>query len=595
MENDSDIKQREEYKPPKKKRRKTSSVWNYFSEPEQISGRGTIVRCSICNWEMKYSSSTSGLRNHLTSKHNALLDGRETSKSPEEKSKQNTSVEHNLALWLSSSLLPSEHIDNHFFQQCFQSSFNYGIPTAHQMRVTILPTILNEIKNRSMDLLSRTTSVSLTIETWNSYYGEQFVGIYTHFLDSHDQPRHLLMDIKVFPYQNGNQLKNSIDSVVEFCLLNQNLRIFGITLENGPDQISLHERQLTVPVFPCISSFLQATISTFFQYQQIGDYIASIRSIISIVINSSEILASIIRLSQQSTLLASKDPRSELKLDNPSKWITTVTMMEGFLNYFSIIPVALQENHFQPWSIFSGHAHLEVIRHVYSITQPFCKLVSNLMEYEFPSVSLLIPMLQITLRSITMDIRIHSLPIFDIFQATTKPFFDSFVHKIIQNDMLLAAAALDLRFKDFKWLDFDFQLKSTCFHRAKDWLTARMQVFEITNNRLANFDAMFYSSEGNPEISAGAQNEILNYFNENELNTAHWSKFDSLAWWREKRHEYPLLYKIAVPLLLLPTTCATSEFCFSSGSGDLEKQRASTSVHDISTLFLIRQNISLLD
>jgi len=584
MSDSEDAKNQIEYKPPKKKRRKTSSVWNYFSEPEEVPNRGTIVRCSLCSWEMKYSSSTSGLRNHLTGKHQTILEPRDVSHSPEDINKVHGSLQQNLALWLCTNLLAPEQLDNKYFNQSYQP-LRFSVPTSQVMRTAVLPTMLADLKRKTQSILQNVSSMAISCESWVGYFGENFVGLHGHFLDQQNAVRRIFLDVKQFPYATVPQVGSFVvDAIQEFASNNANMQILSVTSEDGPDSLLLN--QLQTPVVHCVAQILQVALSSFLQAPQIRDYMQGIRSLLSVVINTPRIFASLLRQSQTSTEL-------NLSLDDPTKWITTVAMIENFLNYNKQIQTSLQQSEcYQSWAPLFEDGHMPIVRQVFAILQVFTNLARNFSVESYPRLSVVFPLLQMALNNLE-ESNLRSLPIFRVFERTAKPIIAGYIQNLIQTDMVLVATYLDLRFKEFQWLDFDVQLKSSCILRAKSWLSNKL----LVNSDPEVYLDMFFAQSNPNSSTQETHNELESYHNETSIVATQWSKFKVVDWWTEKKSTFPHLFTICSQLLIIPVVSSAPEMHFSLDTkvSQFSKQRTLLRPADVMQMYPICQNVSILD
>ncbi|KAL2905114.1 Zinc finger BED domain-containing protein RICESLEEPER 2 [Bienertia sinuspersici] len=76
------------------------------------------------------------------------------------------------------------------------------------------------------------------------------------------------------------------------------------------------------------------------------------------------------------------------------------------------------------------------------------------------------------------------------------------------------------------------------------------------------------------EMVEPLKSELDTYLNDGLYN-AQESKFDVLAWWKEKYMKYPILSKLATHVLAIPITTVASEATFSAGDRVIDPYRAS--------------------
>lgn len=83
------------------------------------------------------------------------------------------------------------------------------------------------------------------------------------------------------------------------------------------------------------------------------------------------------------------------------------------------------------------------------------------------------------------------------------------------------------------------------------------------------------------------EKEVRDYFNEPDMNI----RGDPLEWWREKRHQYPHLAKLARKYLAVPATSAPSERVWSIAGNIKDKKRSCLKEKLLNELLFLHNNL----
>ena len=590
------------HSPPKKRRRKTSTVWAFFSEPFSVPGRGTVVRCNLCDWEMKYSSSTSGLRNHLTNKHHKVLDQSPPSgeMTPELSLSRSPSPlafpvvsERNMALWLCSDLVPPKMFDNPFLRQ---GAAIFKLPESTGLENKILPQLAQEVRAIRQQLLSSSIRrVHLSTEMWRDFHGQRYCAVSAHFLDLEMGVHHVTLEVVSAPLHEELSAEVQIQNCLTKFRMNLPhdfpLPISTMTGNHLPALVQLEG----VPVvsLPCVGQAIQSALSAFLCTPQISEYVFHVRAVVSQLQHSPSIYQA---------LYSGNTPESAppLKFDEGERWFSTFCMLENFLNQYRHIRHVFGEHGFGHWPLFAGES-LHAIDQIVSMLRPFGKLALHLKTNRFASLALAVPLLYSASQGPTSPEALF----WETFCGTAKPVLDFHLNVLLQNDMVLASIMLDPRFANFQWLNSNPELKEHCYGLARKWITDRVNPVPAprvpANAEGGQYYDMFSGDNGpSPQaVQAGnyyqmpecdvylAEITSLGEQNANALESP-------LLWWRTKRTHYPAMYQLAREVLAIPAMSSESDYFFSAKGPMVDRQRHLLPFPLAAEMYLIRQNLSLL-
>jgi len=596
------------HSPPKKRRRKTSTVWVYFSEPFSVPGRGTVVRCNLCDWEMKYSSSTSGLRNHLTNKHHKVLDQSPPSGdiTPELSLSRSTSPltfpvvsERNMALWLCSDLVPPKMFDNQFLRQ---SAALFKLPDSTTLETKILPQLAQEVRVIRQQLLSTSVRrMHLSTELWRDSHGQRYCAVTAHFLDLEMGLHNVTLDVISAPvHEDPNaetQVKNCL-SKLRMTLPREfpALPLSMITGNHMPALLPLEGAH--VISLPCVGQVMQAALSAFLCTPQVSEYVFHVRAVVSQIQHTPAIFQA---------LYSNNGPESALplKFDEAERWFSTFCMLENFLNQYHRIRHVFGEHGFGHWPLFAGD-YLRAIDQIINLLRPFGKVVVHLKSYRFPSVALALPLLYAAVQSQTGQEALF----WEAFCGTAKPVLDFYLNAVLQNDTLLASVLLCPNVASFSWANSSLELKEHYYGTAHKWVADRLNLTPSAHGHAhaptpegtGNFYPVdLFDKSAVPAMTSGNYysapppqlQEFEMYLVEvNSLGEP--NTMDPLLWWRSKRTQYPALYQLARELLSIPATSSESDYFFSAKGPMVDRQRHLLPFPLATEMYLIRQNLTLL-
>ena len=174
------------------KRMKRSAVWDYFKKKGDDK-----VACTLCQVELKYSSGTSSMSNHLAKKH--CIETSQTATSSKQQSsmeayvqqgpvrrcdsRRSEEITQKICKMIELDMMPISTVDGDGFIELINFlEPEYDIPC----RTTITSRIEKRYKDMARNLkkrLSTADRVALTTDGWTALTTESYITITSHYID----------------------------------------------------------------------------------------------------------------------------------------------------------------------------------------------------------------------------------------------------------------------------------------------------------------------------------------------------------------------------------------------------------------------------
>jgi hypothetical protein len=119
----------------------------------------------------------------------------------------------------------------------------------------------------------------------------------------------------------------------------------------------------------------------------------------------------------------------------------------------------------------------------------------------------------------------------------------------LENETILISTFLDIRFKQLIFLN---ENKRSRIHKLiNDMIDIGSEINTNINENLSFFNDFIEENTSNNKT------EFNRYLNENYISNG--KDFIPLVWWKNKKHEYPHLFKIAIKYLIIPASSTVDE------------------------------------
>lgn len=576
-----------------------------------------MIQCKECkknNLNKYYLKTTSktNLMHHLETIHSI-----KHNKKPRRKENENIDqekIDRALLLCIILSFLPFSIVENESFKD-FVSSLNskYEIPSRKKLG-KLLDDFHHERKRAVHNNLSSANFVSLTTDSWTSCQNYNYMSLTCHYLDNF-KLKSIALGFKNVISHTADSIKNAILEILDNFDLKD--KVFSIATDNAANvrraALNLNFQQEPIR---CMGHVLQLIVKKFIEKceecaqvdvtdieqgelekncSKFGKILSKCRSIVCSFSHSPQ-LSHLLEESQ-------KGQKSVLSVvqDVKTRWHSTLAMIERISKLHSYIETIFHRQEYKNLKTnLLNKDELDLLPQVISLLSPFDRVSQTLSGEEYVTSAMIYPGFKYIEKKLNLDRKDTNLT--KDLKVYLKSCYSDYLrdYDLESNPLILASTFLNPFYKKFDFVTPE--LRSECLKKAKSYLmdlfkskkfdqiiskTKEEQVNKINClKKKLSFDSDSDTDNEDCEESLNIRKEIKNYLAD-EHNE------DILVYWKEKKHEFPILSSLACAILATPATSVSSERFFSHAGYQLWDRRNRLSITNFEKIMFIYENRNL--
>lgn len=628
-----------------------SSVWKYFDIDENDS---SIAKCNsdVCSAKSRLLSrgsttvgnkgfSTGSLWRHLKAFHpeayadstNARDRRTNAKKAKQEETAEKSSIYHlrqplitevmekrqtwsadnpnqkeltfMVGEWLCNSLLPYTTVgDERFVAFCARMNPKFVVPSEKEMRQSVIPDIYVRVRQKVEELLNDSFEYCcVTTDLWNSQSQHSFLSFTVHFIDS-DWCRKMAV-LQCFPFDESHTATNIADCLRKISVewnLDEKIHVIvsdnALNMKNAVQILNWHG-------VGCFCHTLHLVIKHAI-FDQSG---------VKLMMNRATRLVSYFRRSPKAKAILERCqkelqlPTNALILGVATRWSSYYQMLTRLIEQ----KVSIRRAEDDPELKLTADHLLTpndwcLIPKVVTLLKPFAEATSDA-EKESSCLSDVIPLLKIIKHDLNRTKADGTDTLKTALLAQLERYFggddprENFVN-VEKNELHSLSTLLDPRYKDRGFSD------RQCGEEAKDLLKQKILTLkgsaddlqlqtasdsDLTimppkkdNNSESRWDAIASSDEDEQrEEDDGAEQEILSYLADKRIP----QDADPLAYWKQKRMQWPTVARLAKRYLSSPIGSVASEREFKTASSIANAERIRLLPENIEKLLFLKYNL----
>jgi hypothetical protein len=616
----------------RKPRRKTSVIWNDFSEVE----RGGVKKHQ-CNWcksifSVTRSSTTTQLHRHLLSclpyiaskkKQKLLVIDSKGGECDGAVSVTNFSYDQKKVRELASHMIlyheyPFKHMEHVLFNKFMRANTPHWQKISRQSAKTeCIKTYENEKKKLKI-ILRSVNKVNITTDMWTSGQKVSYMVVTGHFIDSNwILQRRVLNFFNVPPPHTGVIINHALQKCFQEWGIEN--KISTITVDNARNNdaalrilrndfslkktLSVGGRLFHVRCCAHITNLL------------VQDGISVIKEVISCVRDGIKYL-----VASEGRMIQFRDictrlqlPSKKLFLDVPTRWNSTYNMLIAALEFREVFPRYSDMDENFRWS--PTIEEWEMVEKVCQVLEVFNDVTNIMSGSDYPTANLFLSEVWRIKEILTKKSRDEN----HYIKAMAEKMNLKFEKYWGECNLLMAiAAVLDPRFK-MKLIQYCFPLiypepdatknieyVLSVLHElfdeyVKDHNSVVEQIEQVSARECSSSGSsnvvgigrssksgkeMFESFVRTVDLIQPMKSDLDIYLEESVFICEEGSseEFNALEWWKATTLKFHILSKMARDILSIPITTVASESAFSAGSRVIDPYRASLSTETIQML-----------
>lgn len=576
----------------RRKRARTSSVWEYYSKKDI---NGTIrIACNVQNCKRSFSarSSTSTLRGHLND-HGFFLDSKQKHFASggalvDEPAKPMQQRQHEFFLslchWIVDAGLPFSTVENSYFKHMISTcDSNIKVPC----RTTVSKHVIEMQKAQEVSMKDKLKDipgmVNVTTDAWSSRVYKGYLSITIHWVDKDWCLRNVLLDFVRFPTpHNGETTSNVLFELLSYWNIIGSVK--AITTDNASDMCTAMaklidkmniknntNRRVCDMHVRCIAHVVNLAVKDCLN--DVHQEINSVRSLLSAIRCSVKRRDAYEHAERQLGLTVSLP-----SLDVPTRWSSTFNMIKNAYKARSILnTITSKVNDLRSYAVTN-----EVWMRASTICT-FLESAASLTECQSGSSYATLSVTEKAFRALLSKCN----TIMDSNDPLLKKIAEKMANKLLKyesllcNDMAKLAQVLDPRFGSDILEDSDILRRHVVLPPA-DQQSEEAPVDEPHNASGTNFMQSILREDS---LHNCYDDEILSFLRATALGD---KRADPFEWWRSNEHRYPNVALVARDILAIPASSVCSEECFSVAGNLVDAHRTRLSDESIRSTMLLR-------
>ncbi|KAL4564893.1 hypothetical protein LXL04_028969 [Taraxacum kok-saghyz] len=608
----------------KRKRKKTSKIWDHLTI---VTGNGTQKEqalCMYCKSKIYYDGTTSTCLRHLQSckPHNDQIQKQQLLNFPPSMSSidsgqkklptlirpdkyDSNKMREAITTWVMGTEQPFSVVDDELYVNMMKTASPFFEKVSRTTIKEDCFKIYDHEKKRLKALLKSVSKISLTTDCWKSTHQKiEYMVVTGHFIDQNWRlQKHVLSFVHVPPPRGGNDIADAIYKCLKEWEIEE--KIFTISVDNNASYNDKALKRLKeifsrVRKLVCGGRLFHVRCCAHILNLLVRDGLGTIDSVIGEVreaikyLNNSE--ARLQRFSDYAHQLQIKDRK--LVLDVPTRWNSTYDMLFVALKFKDVFPrFAESDPLFSHLPIDEEWEHVECVCEILKVLRDCTTIISG---SDYPTSNLYL--IEVFRVKVTLDKGAQSENVFIRHMVTKmKEKFDKYWEEC--HLVMAIASVLDPRFK-MRLVEFSFpsiytdadkqieEVKKALYMMYEEYLEIHdISVREATSpgsscsgntglekTPLGSGWEAFGEFIKNADLEKPEKSELDTYLEKGvyrEQGQKGMDSFKALEWWCVHKEKYRVLSKMAMDVLAIPVSTVASESTFSAGGRVIDAYHSS--------------------
>ena len=590
-------------------KRPRSGVWDYFKKDSEYA----YCLVERCKAKVKHCGNTSNPLKHLESCHEEEYK-KCVSERPTKKARSTQALSTQLTLTESIASTRKYHRDSNrckklddalvgmivtdlqpisivedtgFLRYTSLLDPRYEVPSRRTISRRLLPEKYEVVKKALKQKLQKLSPISLTTDIWSSRQAFSYCCLTAHAISEQWTLESYVLETFNFNTDHTAQhIQSELTRVINewgsptitCCVTDNASNMLAGIAEAGWNHL------------PCFAHTLNLVVQ---------DSLKLDPTMSELQIKCKDIVSHFHRSTKSSEKLRSvqeqlKMPQLKLVQDVVTRWNSTYLMLERIASQHEAITTTLCL--LDKTQMCLSTDEKDVILQSLTLLQPFLQATENISGEKYVSISMIIPLTQLLLRSCSAGPNIPLCQ--NLIQELNKRF-----SRIEQRYTMAVATLLDPRFKKIAFADtsavdqavrrLQGEVKAMIDDEAHQapwnpdlqqsnndqptvaglWVAFDEKVAEATSHRSGGTDAFI---------------EVKRYFEERNIDR----KEDPLQWWKENGARFPHLMIMAKKYLAIPGSSVPSERLFSKAGELISEKRSQLKPKNVDTILFLNKNLN---
>lgn len=619
-------------------KRKTSEVWNFFTEKSKSD---KIAVCNICKLECSYKSTSNNLKKHIERRHIGVklntiqrIETETLLPQPEPQPSTSSFVEpdfnqlrtvnpalkqSNVATFVKRKISVSERkkIDDKLMllftldyqpfsiveDVGFRSFVNmlnpsYQLPSRKTITNTMLTAAYEDAYNTTKNIMRNVKAVTLTTDCWTSRNTENFLGVTAHFVDHEFQLKSVLLECCAFGDSHTSvNLAYQLQQVIDEWNLQGKVLI--VISDNAANIKKAIQEELKLKHLSCYAHTLN--LIALDAVKQIDGIVLKVKNVVAYFKRSTTANAKFFDQQRQLNKLPKK-----LIQDVPTRWNSTYYMLERFCELEEPIRTTMALVVNKNWPIFFVE-EWELLKEIVKILKPLETVTNFVSGQKFVTASSII-----TLTAGLLDIykQFEAQNLNELSKNIIKTILDGInknerFGRLESSNSLILTTFLDPRFKSLGFSAPEIGKKaeaaaeSLIVKNLKDVESEQLQhdthdqgqtennQFDGMNALWENFDKIISSFKPSGTARSKAIIEIQRYLEVPPIARTQ----DPLVWWKNNAYNYPNLAELVKTKFIPISSSVPCERLFSKAGQLLSERRNRLSSSKVKMILFINNNL----
>lgn len=470
----------------------------------------------------------------------------------------------------------------------------YSVPSRKLLTTKFLPQEYNVISSKLKLILENVNDLSITTDMWTSDCNKSYLTVTCHFIHNNRLHSPVLATREVKDSHTGLNIATALTHIFnEWSIAN---KIVTIVSDNGSNIKNAINEHLLKYHHPCVAHTLNLSVNEAINGNfDVHQILKKCRAIVGHYKHSSLATGKLRDLQSQMNL-----PLLKVKQDVSTRWNSSLTMIERLLTIK--IPLTASMSSLPRAPDCLNASEWEVISDCVKILKPFENITSELSGENYPTISLVIPLirgLQYMLKNLrtetTIGIEFKNKLIDVVGRRLGNLEKDKIVAKSTLLDPRLKKTAFGLQENAdnaHKWICEEL----TNMIRAKNDNTEITESDTTQSTSSANICSVWKHFDdkvaqvkitSNPNATASIM--IRQYLEIPPLDR----KKNPLEFWKQYEVTFPELYKMQLKYLSIPATSVPSERVFSKTGQITNERRNRLSPKNLDFIIFLNSNLNI--